>query len=110
MRSQRTASPGEEVKLVGKSGQISLGKRFAGRRFQVEYRDDGSIVLTAVVVVPESELWMLPEPHRSRINRGLAWAARNPPAETDLDALSKKAGLRKRTRRAHSSGPGPSKR
>src|SRR5260370_38955921 len=76
----------EDVKVVGKSGQISLGKRFAGKRLRVEYRDDGSIVLTSVVVVPESELWTLKEPHRSRIERGLAWAARNPAVETDLDA------------------------
>jgi hypothetical protein len=81
----------EDVKVVGKSGQISLGKRFAGKRLRVEYRDDGSIVLTSVVVVPESELWTLKEPHRSRIERGLAWAARTPPAETDLGALLEKA-------------------
>jgi hypothetical protein len=89
----------EDVKVVGKSGQISLGKRFAGKRLRVEYRDDGSIVLTAVVMVPESELWTLKEPHRSRIERGLTWAARNPAAETDLDAMIEKAGSRTKARR-----------
>jgi hypothetical protein len=89
----------EDVKVVGKSGQISLGKRFAGKRLRVEYRDDGSIVLTSVVVVPESELWTLKEPHRSRIERGLAWAARNPAAETDLKAMIEKAGRTKARRR-----------
>jgi hypothetical protein len=89
----------EDVKVVGRSGQISLGKRFAGRRLRVEYRDDGSIVLTSVVVVPESELWTLREPHRSRINRGLAWAAQNPPTETKLEAMIQKAGLRRKARR-----------
>jgi hypothetical protein len=89
----------EEVKVVGKSGQISLGKRFAGKRLRVEYRDDGSIVLTSVVVIPESELWTLKEPHRSRIERGLAWASRNPPAETDLASLLEKAGSEKKARR-----------
>ena len=88
-----------EIKVVGKSGQISLGKRFAGKRLRVEYRDDGSIVLTSVVVVPESELWTLQEPHRSRIERGLAWAARNPPAETNLAALIAKAGSRRKAPR-----------
>src|SRR5438445_13100529 len=87
----------EEVKVVGKSGQISLCKRFAGNRLRVEYRDDGSILLTSVVVVPESELWTLKEPHRSRIRRGLEWAARTPPADTDLDGLISKA--RRKVRR-----------
>jgi hypothetical protein len=37
--------------------------------------------------IPESQLWTLQEPHRSAIERGLAWAAENPPAETDLESL-----------------------
>ncbi len=90
------------VKVVGQSGQISLDKRLAGKRLRVEHRDDGSIVLTSVVVVPESELWTLREPHRSRINRGLAWAAKTQPAETKLDALIaliKKKAPRSKARR-----------
>ena len=99
MNPGRARRLGEDVKVVGKSGQISLGKRFAGKRLRVEYRDDGSIVLTFVVVVPESELWTMKEPYRSRINRGLAWAGLNPPAETNLEALVKKSGLRSKARR-----------
>jgi hypothetical protein len=89
----------EDVRVVGKSGQISIGKRFAGKRLRVEYRDDGSIVLTSVIMVPESELWTLKEPHRSRIERGLSWAARHPPAETDVGTLLEKAGPRAKARR-----------
>ena len=33
------------------------------------------MLLTAVAVVPESQLWTLEEPQRSEIARGLAWAA-----------------------------------
>ncbi|HEX4965963.1 MAG TPA: hypothetical protein VF173_34455 [Thermoanaerobaculia bacterium] len=80
-----------EIKTVGKSGQISLGKSYAGKTLSLERRADGSIVLTAVALVPESQLWMLQEPHRSAIARGLAWAAENPPAESDLDELVERA-------------------
>ena len=79
-----------EIKVVGKSGQISLGKHYAGKILRVERRKDGSVVLTCVAMVPESQLWTLTEPHRSRIERGLAWAARTKPQETDLDALVKR--------------------
>src|SRR5260370_20123168 len=78
-----------EIKVVGKSGQISLGKSYAGKMLRLERRRDGTVVLTAVAMVPESQLWTLTEPHRSRIRRGLAWAAETPPAETDLDSLKK---------------------
>jgi len=78
---------GAEIKVVGKSGQISLGKRYAGKALRVEHRRDGAIVLTAVAVVPESQLWTLQEPDRSRITRGLAWAAATTPKQTDVDGL-----------------------
>ena len=93
-----------ELKTVGSSGQISLGKKYAGKTLRLDRFDDGRIVLTAVAMVPESQLWTLSEPDRSRIQRGLAWAAKNPPSETDIDRLMQKAphgrGQRKRGRRA----------
>lgn len=89
-----------EIKVVGKSGQISLGKSYAGKTFRLQRRDDGAIVLTAVAIVPESQLWTLQEPHRSRIERGLAWAERTPPAETDLDRLLKAHPSQRKRKRA----------
>lgn len=95
----------EEVKVIGSSGQISLGKRFAGKRLKVEYREDGSILLTPVVVIPESQLWTLQEPDASKIRRGLEWARRNPPRETDLEGLLAREEPPKRpTRRKASRG------
>jgi hypothetical protein len=79
-----------EVKRVGRSGQISLGKRYAGKTLRLERFKDGRIVLTAVAMVPESQLWTLAEPDRSRIERGLDWAVKTRPAETDLDAILKR--------------------
>ncbi len=89
-----------EIKVVGKSGQISLGKSYAGKTFRLQRRDDGAIVLTAVAMVPESQLWTLQEPHRSRIERGLAWAQRTPPAETDLDRFLKAHPSQRKRKRA----------
>lgn len=56
---QTTAAVDErvEIKVIGKSGQISLGKRYAGKTLRLERRQDGTIVLTAVAMVPESQLW-----------------------------------------------------
>jgi hypothetical protein len=87
-----------EIKVVGKSGQISLGKSYAGKMLHLQRREDGSILLTRVAMVPESQLWTLEEPHRSRIARGLAWAAETAPAETDMEVL-----LQRRTRKSERS-------
>jgi hypothetical protein len=91
---------GTELKVVGKSGQISLGKAYAGKAMRLERREDGSILLTAVALVPESQLWTLDAPHRSRIERGLAWAAETAPTETDVGVLLK----RRVRRRGHARG------
>ncbi len=69
------ATSTSEIKVVGKSGQISLGKRYAGKILELQRLDDGTLLLRAVAMVPESQLWTLQEPHRSRIAKGLAWAA-----------------------------------
>ena len=87
--SAAAASDRLEVKVVGKSGQISLGKRFAGKTLCLERRADGTMLLTAVAMVPEHQMWTLQEPHRSRIARGLAWAAATQPQDTDIDSLLK---------------------
>lgn len=80
-----------ELKRVGQSGQISIGRELAGKLLRVERLEGGRLLLTPVVDVPESQLWTLSEPHKSRIERGLSWAAANPPKETDVDALVAKA-------------------
>ena len=90
-----------EFKTVGKSGQISLGKSYAGKPFRLERFKDGRIVLTAVTMVPDSQLWTLREPHRSRIERGLAWAAETKPQETDIDTLVRRRPKRMGSSRAH---------
>ena len=89
---------GSEIKVVGKSGQISLGKQYAGKALRVDHRGDGTIVLTAVAVVPESQLWTLQEPDRSRIARGLTWASTVAPKESDLESLKRP---RKAAARSH---------
>ena len=93
-----------EIKVVGKSGQISLGKRYAGKTLELQRLDDGTLLLRAVAMVPESQLWTLREPDRSRIVRGLAWAAETEPRESDPGTLLEqkpKKGKREGRPRAH---------
>ena len=90
-----SATAASEIKVVGRSGQISLGKRYAGKTLELQRLDDGSLLLRAVAMVPESQLWTLEETHRSRIARGLAWAAHTEPRESAPDSLLKGKGKRR---------------
>ena len=102
MRATATTAARSEIKVVGQSGQISLGKSYAGKTLRLERRAGGIIVLTVVAVVPESQLWTTEEPHRTRIAKGIAWAGATPPSETDLDKLAVQAGRPRRRARASS--------
>jgi hypothetical protein len=85
-----------ELKRVGQSGQISVGRELAGKLLRLEQLEDGRLLLTPVVDVPESQLWTLREPHKSRIERGIAWAAATPAKETAVATVVAKAKRRKK--------------
>jgi hypothetical protein len=84
------------IKRVGQSGQISVGRELAGRLLRLEQLDDGRVLLTPVVDVPESQIWTLREPDKSRIERGLSWAATTPAQETVLADVVARAKRRKK--------------
>jgi hypothetical protein len=83
-----------DIKRVGKSGQISLGKQHAGQYFREERQEDGSIVLVPVVVVAKSH-WSVRD--QGKIKEAIAWAAGNPPMESAIDALAAKAEKKSRS-------------
>ena len=86
------------LKMVGTSGQFSLGKKFAGRYFQVEQQPDGAVLLRPMTLIPAAEAWAHEPAMREQLHRGGEWAKRTPPAQTDLARLagrpSKRAGKR----------------
>ena len=73
------------LKEVGASGQISLGKKYAGQLFDLQTADDGSVTLTPVKVVPvaqeeaaqSTKAWA--DAHAADIELYNAWAGQNEP-------------------------------
>ncbi len=79
------------VKIVGASGQISIGRQYAGSTVLVEELEAGVWLLRIARVIPENELWLHKEPAKTKIDKAIAWAGEHPPEETDLEALSAKS-------------------
>ena len=75
------------IKTVGSSGQISLGKQYAGRHVLVDELEPGVWVIKVGDFVPENERWLHAPEAKAQLDEGLAWAARNPRQETDLNRL-----------------------
>ncbi len=80
------------IKTVGKSGQISLGKAMAGMSFIVEERPGGDIVLKRAVVVPMNERRLDPAVH-AELEIAREWRRNNPAKATDLITLAAKLGI-----------------
>lgn len=75
------------VKRVGSSGQIALGKQYAGRDVLVDETEPGVWVIKVGRFIPESEKWLYEPNTKAALDRAIDWAEKNPPAETDLDEL-----------------------
>jgi len=76
-----------EIKVVGKSGQISLGKAMAGMNFIMETLTDGDILLKHAVVMPVNERWLHEPAMKEQLARADEWMRTNPAKETKLEEL-----------------------
>ena len=80
------------VKQVGVSGQISLGKEFAGRTVVIDSSEPGVWVIKTAQTIPDSELWLHQTEASARLDRAMA-AMDQPPLTADLDALEQHLGM-----------------
>jgi hypothetical protein len=77
------------IKTVGRSGQIALGKQFAGRHVLVTEIEPGVWTVKLGEFIPDSERWLHKAGTAQSLDRAIDWAEQNPPAESDLDALER---------------------
>ncbi len=78
-----------DVKTIGSSGQISVGKQHAGRIVTVEEIEDGVWLVKTARVIPENELWLQNPAAKATIDRAVEWAEKNKPRPTDLGKLER---------------------
>jgi hypothetical protein len=79
-----------EVKTIGASGQISLGKQYAGRTVTVEQVAPGVWSIKTAQVIPDDELWLHTPEARASLDRALAWSESHPRSETDISAVTRR--------------------
>jgi hypothetical protein len=88
------------LKMVGASGQLSLGKKYAGKYFELTEQEDGTIVMVPMRVIPESEAWLHTPEMQERLTQATQWMQDHPPAETDLDEFLEGIESRRETKNA----------
>lgn len=82
-----------DLKIVGKSGQISLGKAMAGMGFIMETLPGGDILLKHAVVVPVNERWLSEPATQEKLARADEWMRANPAQQTNIDKLEGQLGV-----------------
>lgn len=61
------------IKHIGTNGQISLGKKYAGKQVSVVELEDGTILLKPGKFIPDNELWLYANNGNRRIDEAMAW-------------------------------------
>jgi hypothetical protein len=75
------------IKEVSTSGQISLGKEYAGRKVLIERPSEGVWIIRTATVIPDNELWLHKKENQERLKKALAWATSTPVRFSDPDDL-----------------------
>ncbi len=75
------------IKTVGRSGQISLGKKFAGQTVMVDEIQAGVWMVKVGRFIPDNEKWLYGQDVRAELNEAITWAEKNPPKDTNFEEL-----------------------
>lgn len=80
------------IRILGREGEasFSFGKEYAGHSVAIEEVEPRVWVVRVGDPVPENERWLLDPEVQATLDRALAWAAQNPPRQTDLQQLEEK--------------------
>jgi hypothetical protein len=82
-----------QTKIVGASGQISIGKQYAGQQVIVEEIEPGEWRIQTAITIPRSQAWVHSKATQTELRAALDWTAKHAPKQTTLTSLSKKMGI-----------------
>ena len=81
-----------QTKVVGASGQISIGKQYAGQQVIIEEIEPGEWRIQTAITIPKSQAWVHTQSTQAELDRALDWAVNNAPKQTALTTIAKKLG------------------
>jgi hypothetical protein len=81
------------MKVIGKNGQLSLGKVFAGRLAEMEYFAPGRFVINLGTFTPDFEAAYFTEEDHNKIEAAIKSLTKTKPVETDLKAFESLLGV-----------------
>ena len=83
-----------EIKTIGASGQLYIGKAYAGKTVMIEKREPGVWLIRTASVIPDNEKWLHTPEAQASLQRAMAWADAHPVQVTtpeEFEALQAKS-------------------
>ncbi|MBW2149737.1 MAG: hypothetical protein JRI22_22315 [Deltaproteobacteria bacterium] len=78
------------IKQVNRQGQISIGKKYAGKKVEIDEYPDGTVVLKPVEIISKFEMDLLKsKAFQDRLKAFDLWEAKHRAKETDISLLEK---------------------
>ncbi len=75
------------IKTVGSSGQISLGKKYAGHPVLVDEIESGVWIVKLSRFVPQNEMWLHSDSVKADLDEAMMWSEKNGPGPSHLDEM-----------------------
>ncbi len=75
------------IKTVGSSGQISLGKKFAGQTVMLDEIEAGVWIVKIGRFIPDNEKWLHKQNVQAELKEAISWAKENSPEDTNFEQL-----------------------
>ncbi len=75
------------LKSINSSGQITLGRQYAGKTVMIEQIKTGVWMLKLGEFIPTSERWLQDSKVSGDLDEAVEWAENNPPQESDINTL-----------------------
>lgn len=82
--------PRSDVKTIGASGQISLGKQYAGRTVTIDEVEPGVWWIKTARIIPDNELYLHTPEAIAKLDQALAASTSHPRRQSNLKALGRR--------------------
>lgn len=79
----------QQFRVVGANGQVSIGKKFAGKLVAVNENDKGEVVIKPGEFIPDNEKWLYRDGNLEKIGAALEWARKTPSQDNFDEWLEK---------------------
>lgn len=77
---------------VAANGQISIGKKWAGREIKIQEISESEMLISSGTFVPDSHATFYTADAKQTLTKFDSWTENNPPKKTDLNVLRAKLG------------------